>query len=348
MHATLWPGIAERLYRRLHVEEKVSVMDQRTRSVRISEEVLSAFDIDTRWVYIKPSSDYNRRVRKDGIGLSVTDEWGMEFVIRDGESHPDYRRFPLHDADSSSDIEKHEWPDPNDASRVEGLLHEAKSYHDLGYAVGINFGGVWERSWYVRGMDRIMMDLAVDPSFARSIFQKIFDVQSQMYELILKEVGDYLSIVCLSSDMGTQSSLLVSPEIWRKYICPFEHSHINLIKKNTEAIVAHHACGAVRPLIPDYIEMGIEVLNPVQTTADGMDPFELKREFGNDISFWGGIDTQKILPFGSTKEVKEHVRKMIDAFSPGGGYLFATCQNIQDEVPVENIVAMYETLDLYG
>jgi uroporphyrinogen decarboxylase len=343
-HATLSPDVAVELNAHLGVEEKVSVQDLRTRSVRVAEPILKRFGIDTRWVYMKASASQAERVHTEEDGVYVTDDWGMDFVLHPGESHPEYRRFPLADAPDRRSIEKHAWPDPHDPARKKGLREEVQQFHRQGYAVGISFGGVWERSWYVRGLDNMMADLITDAPFARSLLWKITEIETLMYDFILRDIGEYLSIVCFSSDMGTQSSLLVSPDLWRRYIRPCEQEHINIFKKWTNAKIAHHACGAVRALIPDYIDMGIEVLNPVQTTAAGMDPFELKREFGKDICFWGGIDTQNVLPFGTMQDVRDEVARVVGALAPGGGYLSATCQNIQDDVPVQNIVAMYQAL----
>jgi len=348
LESTLHPTVASKLYNYFGIDEAVTVMDQRTRSVSLSEIVLEKFNIDTRWVYMKPAQAAKEKIQRLRDGLHITDDWGMEFVIHPGESNPEYRRFPLSNAVDKDDIEKHSWPDPYDPERLSGLREEAKQFHDRGFAVGISFGGVWERSWYVRGLDQIMIDLAINPAFAAALLWKISDIQTRMYDFILQEIGEYLSIVCFSSDMGTQSSLLVSPDLWRKYIRPVEEEHVKLFKRRTKAKIAHHTCGSVRKLIPEYIEMGIEILNPIQTTTAGMDPYELKREFGQDICFWGGVDTQSVLPFGSPEEVAKNVQKMIDAFSPGSGYLFATSQNILDDIPLENIMTMYKTLNNYG
>lgn len=347
-HATLCPSIAERLYNYYGIYDSIEISDSRTRSVKVSEQVLSRFDIDTRWVYVKPASNPESRIKRRESGDLITDEWGMEFILHPGEIHPEYIRFPLSNAVGKSDIDKHSWPDPYDPARKEGLRSEVKRYYDEGFAVGISFGGVWERSWYLRGMDRIMIDLVTDTSFAQTLLWKIMELQISMYETILNEIGEFLSIVCFSSDMGTQSSLLISPELWRKHIRPLDEEFVKLFKQQTDAKIAHHTCGAVRPLIADYIEMGIDVLNPVQTTALGMNPFELKREFGKDICFWGGVDTQKVLPFGSEEDVIKNVYEIVEAFGDNGGYLFATCQNIQDDVPVENIITMFDTLDSCG
>lgn len=345
---TLWPSIASKLYKYFNIDEKVIFMDQRTRSVSLPEKILEKFNIDTRWVYMKPARSAKDKIQKLTDGLYIKDDWGMEFVLHSKDSRPEYKKFPLSHALDEDDIEKHSWPDPFDSKRVLGLREEAKRFYDRGFAVGIKFGGVWERSWYLRGMEQIMIDLAINPTFAYSLFRKILDIQLKMYDFVLQEIGKYLSIVCFSSDMGTQSSLLISPDLWRKYIRPCDQELVNLFKRKTKAKIAHHACGSVRNLISEYIEMGIEILNPIQTTAIGMDPYELKREFGRDICFWGGIDTQNVLPFGSTYEVSKHVKKIINAFSEGGGYLFATCQNIQDDVPLENIMKIYDTLNKYG
>lgn len=200
----------------------------------------------------------------------------------------------------------------------------------------------------MRGFDKIFMDLVDNKPLVTLLLDKILEIQSGIYETILEEVGSYLDIATLSSDMGTQSSLLISPGSWKEFIRPREETHIKLLRKKTNAKIALHSCGAIRPLIPEYIDMGIEILNPVQTTAKNMAPVDLKREFGKDLCFWGGIDTQKTLPYGSPEEVEKDVLEKVAVFAPEGGYLFATCQNIQDEVPPQNIAAMYNALDKCG
>jgi uroporphyrinogen decarboxylase len=153
----------------------------------------------------------------------------------------------------------------------------------------------------------------------------------------------------VSDDLGTQNGLMMSPEIYRKLIKPAEKRVWEFIKTKTSAFLFLHSCGSVRKLIPDFIELGVDILNPVQISAKDMIPKELKREFGRDLTFWGGgCDTQKVLPFGTTEEVEEEVKRRISEFAPGGGFVFNPVHTIQPKVPAENIIRMFDTAKKHG
>jgi uroporphyrinogen decarboxylase len=170
------------------------------------------------------------------------------------------------------------------------------------------------------------------------------------WQTALAELGDLVDVVTYADDYGTQVSQLISPAMFRKQLKP----RVRQIFELQAALAPHarrffHSDGNVRPLIPDFIEIGVDILNPVQTTAANMDPIELKRDFGKDLIFWGGgVDTQEILPHGTPQEVKDNVKRSIDALAAGGGYVFNTVHNIQADVPPANIVAMWEALQEYG
>ncbi len=219
------------------------------------------------------------------------------------------------------------------------------SFGDIAYVPGPslkNPKGIREiGEWY--------MSLVARKDYVYEIFNKQCEIALKNFEKIYKTIGNKISVVFSSgTDFGSQRGLFTSSETYRDLFKPF-HAKVNSwIHKNTKWKTFNHTCGAVYPLIEDFIEAGFDILNPVQTSAEGMDPIKLKKEYGKDIVFWGGgIDTQKILPFGSKKEVIDQVKDRIEIFKTGGGFIFNSIHNIQAKLPIENVVAMFETIKKY-
>ena len=181
--------------------------------------------------------------------------------------------------------------------------------------------------------------------FSDKLIGKIADLKIEFWEMALNELSDVVDIVAEGDDYGSQEFQLISPEHFRMYYKPHVERFIKAIKKRApDTKIIFHSCGNVRPIIPDFLEIGIEILNPIHITAAGMEPKQLKKDFGNDLVFWGGgVDTQHILPSGSPDQVADNVKRNIEALAPGGGYVFTTVHNIQSEVPPENIMAMWNT-----
>ncbi len=195
----------------------------------------------------------------------------------------------------------------------------------------------------VRGMTNAMTDHMIYPPNSDKLVGKLADLKIAFWDKALDELGDVVDIVGEGDDYGTQLSQLISPEHFRENYKSHFARVISFIKeKAPEVKLMFHSCGNVRPIIPDFIEMGVDILNPVHITATGMEPYQLKKDFGSSISFWGGgIDTQQVLPNGTESEISDHVRSNLDALAPGGGYVFCTVHNVQAEVPVKNFMAMY-------
>jgi uroporphyrinogen decarboxylase len=179
---------------------------------------------------------------------------------------------------------------------------------------------------------------------------RVLEIKTAYWERALAEAGDYVDVVVLGDDLAGQERLFMSPETDRRLIKPRHRELHAAIKRAAPHVrIFFHSCGAIRPRIPDLIEVGVDILSPVQVSAPGMNPFQLKREFGQDIVFWGGgVDTQRVLGFGTTTEVVDDVRRNIDALAPNGGCIFATVHNIQANMPPENIMAIWRTLRQYG
>jgi len=217
-------------------------------------------------------------------------------------------------------------------------------------ALSVHFrGSILEVAQSLRGWERFMMDLILEPKIAQALIQKLLDYYLANLPGFLDAVGQYAQIIVMGDDLGNQKGLQMSPEMYRKMIKPAHRQIYEVVKKNSDLYLFLHSCGGIAELIPDLIEIGVDIINPVQITAKGMDPKFLKREFGKDIVFWGGgADTQRILPFGTPQQVRQHVREMIDIFSEGGGFVFNQVHNIQANVPPENVVAMFDTAIEYG
>jgi uroporphyrinogen decarboxylase len=194
-----------------------------------------------------------------------------------------------------------------------------------------------------------MMDLAGDPAFATALLAKLVEAHIRRLEQILPAVEGYVQVIQVGDDLGMQDGPQLSPRLYRQVVKPWHKKLYQYIKEHTSARLFLHACGSVYAFIPDFIEMGVDILNPVQVSARDMDTKRLKQAFGKDITFWGGgCDTQKVLPFGTPAEVREEVKRRIDDLAPGGGFVFNQVHNIQAGVPPENIMAMYEAVHDFG
>lgn len=188
-----------------------------------------------------------------------------------------------------------------------------------------------------------MMTLATDSDYVDALLGKLTDVWLENLRRFADAVGDRVQIIQFCDDFGTQNSPFISVKMFRERIMPFYQRGLSWIHEHTNMKVLLHSDGALKPLMPSLIEMGVDILNPVQTSADNMDGAELKAEFGADLAFWGGsLDCQKTLPFGTEEEVAQEVAEHIRTLAPGGGYVFAPVHNIQAGVPVENVIAMYD------
>jgi uroporphyrinogen decarboxylase len=189
-----------------------------------------------------------------------------------------------------------------------------------------------------------MMTLATEPDYVAALHERITDAWLENLSRLYAAVGDRIHVLQFNDDLGTQDAPFLSTRMFRQQIMPFYRRGLDWIHQHTPWRVFMHNDGAIRPLIPSLIEMGVDILNPVQTTAKGMDPVDLKREFGDRLTFWGAsCDCQHTLAFGTPDEVAEDVRRHVEAFAPGGGYVFASVHNIQARVPPDNVLAMYDT-----
>ena len=263
---------------------------------------------------------------------------------------------PLAGAATVAEIEACELPSISDDELV-WLRREARRlYETTDKAIMGHFGGsILEAAQRLRGWERFMMDLAREPKLAQALTQKLADHTVANMPRYLDAVGDYIQIIQMGDDLGTQRGPQMSPDMYRRIIKPCHRQVYECVRAHCKGAgkprpyIFLHSCGSITRLIPDLIEIGVDILNPVQISAAEMDPARLKGEFGRDIVFWGGgADTQHVLPYATPQEVRQHVRGLLEIFAPGGGYVFCQVHNIQANVPPENVVAMLETALEFG
>ena len=335
----------ENLKKHLGFKDDTKIFSRRFQTVRVAEELQRMLHCEVRVIPYRPSV---RDQTQSIAGDTYTDEWGLDFQS-DG-LYFNITNSPLKDA-TIDDLERYDWPDPSDPERVKGVADEARYWYDhstyalLGPGIACS---LFEQCWYLRGFEQFLLDLVMDKEFAHALLRKVLDIRKVMYGNFLEEAGKYLDVIYVADDIAMQSGPMMSLDLFREMVRPYYEEYFGFLKGRTEAKLFYHCCGGIEPYLEDLIDIGCDILNPIQTAAAGMDPVHLKEKYGDRIVFWGGVDTQRILPNGTPKEVQEETAKMIDIMGTGGGYVLAAVHNIQPDTPPENIMAMWETLQEYG
>ncbi len=314
------------------------------------DDVVERLGVDVRGLF--PLNSHNWRIVNRDVenAWEYTDEWGITHrrLKPDGLYYSVVRSPLSHATITLEDIRAHSWPLTGDPQRIAGLREQALAYRAQGKAVMIKgvLAGIFEMSQRVRGMENILMDLASDETIASAFLDKMLELKLAFWEMALPRLADVVDVISEADDYGTQTSQLISPRMFRQLFKPRLKTLFARIKQLApNAKLFFHSCGNVRPLIPDFIEIGVDILNPVHIRATGMEPLALKRDFGKDIVFWGGgVDTQGVLPGGTPQQVRDDVRRNIEALAPGGGYVFNTVHNIQADVQPHNMLALFEAL----
>jgi uroporphyrinogen decarboxylase len=241
-----------------------------------------------------------------------------------------------------SDLESHDWPDPDNPGYCRGLKERAEAAHASGCAVVLNLPlGIIHQGQFVRGYGEWLTDLYRNPEYVSRMMEIMTDHWVRVVNNALDIVEDLVDIVFWGDDMGSQQATLFSPDIYRQLIKP-RHARMFETLKVRDVKITYHSCGAVAALLDDLVEMGVDAVNPVQVNAKDMDPERLKQKYGDRLAFWGGIDTQRILPFGTPDQVRAEVRRIVGTLGQGGGYVLNSVHNIQPDVPPENVVAMFD------
>ena len=311
-----------------------------------NDDLLEALGGDFRHVFIMPSKKIDYSPRADG---TVVNDWGI--IKREVDGMYQQCGYPLEHAETVEEILAYDWPDPDEAARYEGIRQRAEYlYNETDYAIAARAvsHGIFELAWETRGMENFLVDLALEDEKAGVILDKITELQIRMYTNYLKECGEYVHVVQTADDYGTQHGPIMSLDMWREYIKPRRKKLNDAIRKHApNAKIFHHTCGSVVDFIEDFIEIGIDILNPVQPYAAGMDSASLKARFGDRICFHGGIDEQRALPV-SLKAIDEEVKARIKALAPVGGYIIGPTSNIQEDTPVGHVLFYLEKAREYG
>jgi uroporphyrinogen decarboxylase len=337
----------------LGIEEKYfSLIEYVGRTAYISDKILEKFNVDTRYIYPSPPIPAEINLPPGGRLIpEYIDVWGIKrrFVGYYYDIVPD--GSPLLNANTTEDIEAFKWPRAEDLGfNLEYMISQAESLASTDYAIGFSYYiyGPFAFCMRLRGFQKFLADLILRPEIAVTIMDHVTNIMIEVIEKYIKPIGKYLDFIFFGDDLGLQLAPMISPQLFRRFIKPKYRRYVDAFKNASKAKVILHSDGAISPLIDDMIEAGIEGINPVQVSAKGMDSKQLKERFSKKLIFWGGIDTQSVLPFGTPEDVRNEVRTRIKHLAPGGGYILATVHNIQPGVPPENIVAIFDEAVKFG
>jgi uroporphyrinogen decarboxylase len=353
----LTTGIMRRAYKALTKHLEIEVEEQymygtwkELGDARVDEQVLRILGSDGRGVWDRKPTKVEELNQLRDPHESYQDEFGVGQVKTGPEEwFPGIHPFEQASLDA---LETYPWPDMGDPTCFIGIRQRAEELDQQGeFAV---FAAPWlispfERAMQLQGMERFLSNMILEPDFAQALLEKLTALLNLYLENFLAAVDHRADIVILADDLGTQDRLLISPTLYRQMLKPLHAQLISTVKQASDARVFFHSDGDIFDLIDDLVEIGIDILNPIQTTAGQMANLdELKRRYGTQLSFCGGIDTQTILPYGSPEDVAAEVRRVIQALGPGGGYLVASVHTITNNIPPENIIALARAVEEYG
>ena len=322
------------------------ILDRMAQTVVPDESLLQRFDIDFRWivpnwVQVTEREDMPGYVDMWGVPYKATEDW--DHCVVDGA--------PMREATIEM-LDDFQWPDPNDPEQFRGLREKAKQlYEDTDYVIGADAikAGILMNSLQMRGYDKFFMDLAIDVPFAEALMDRILHTLKEMWSRYMDAVGEYVQVAYVTDDLGSQSSLLISPRMFRQLLMPRMKELHDHIKSCADVKLMFHSDGAVLPLANDFIDMNVDILNPVQTSVSGLeDTFALKENFGDRLSFHGAIDVQQMLPNATSDELEDEIARRIYDLGRNGGFILAPCHNIGHDIPPENVVTLFEKARLFG
>ncbi|MHC4103455.1 MAG: uroporphyrinogen decarboxylase family protein, partial [Planctomycetota bacterium] len=337
----------ESLKKVMGIESKTMVFSRA--HVVPDERILEKFKVDTRCVYFNLPEEWDPDRYPDN---TYVDDWGVTWKMPKGSFYYDPVDFPFKEP-SHEELEDFEWPVKVNSGNI-ARWHERSRYlaEQTEYCVVSDVAGygLFEQAWALRKLDNFLMDLIINRDYVEDLLDRVLYTQKKRLDAYLCAAGPYLDVMVISDDLATQDAPLISPDMYRDIVKPRHKDLIAFIKKKTDAKIFYHSCGDVTLFIEDLIDVGVDILNPVQVSSKNMsDTNHLKNKYGSDIVFWGGgCDTQNILPFGSVDEVRSEVKRRVFDLGPGGGFVFAAVHNIQPDVPPGNIMALYEAAYEYG
>ena len=326
-----------------------SIRSYHTYLVEPDPQLLRRFERVSQLFFPKPPSDYTFRI--DPATNTYADEWGTTFRMPPGGFYYDIHHVPLPDAESAEDLKTYRWPNPTDPSRIAGIPEAIAAARTAGVKVLMLCGpmpGLWEHSWYIFGVEQAFANLAGSVPLMEAFTERVLEWQIAFWNMVLPLVGADVDIVTINEDLGGQHGPMMSPATFRTIYKPRMRRLIAAIKAQTKARVYLHSCGSIYRFLPDLIEVGVDILNPVQVNAADMDSARLKKEFGKELTFWGGGCDPVVMGIGTVGQVRDEVKRRIHDLAPGGGFVFGSIHNIQAKVPPENIVAMFDAALEFG
>ena len=347
----------------LGIDDKLTIMDPIQQLAKPCEELLERFHVDIRYVCAHGPESFKGGIehnsRRGRLWHDLKDEfgvvWSMSFdPAQDGpddqQLYMDISHHPLAEA-TVKDLADYPFPNGGDPTRFTGVREKALELRsETPYAISTGIGGVvYEICWYMRGIERWFMDMIENPAFCEALLDQTLKFWLDYFNGFMAEVGDLVDVVMIGDDLAGQGGPLFSPDFYRKIVKSRQKRLVRHIKSLTNAKIWYHTCGACYDYIPELIDNGIDILNPVQIGLPNMEPERLKNKFGKKLVFWGGaIDAQHVLPFAKSEEIRNHVKNNLEIFKPGGGYIFNNVHNIQVGVPPENIVALFDSAYEFG
>ncbi len=338
----------------LGMDNPINLTSMPSQSVFPDESIRQRFKADCYPLTIMApyGSQLSPKIESDGATTYV-DKWGVKWRSPKNGLYYDTIGHPLLDC-TLDDIEKFKWPDPRDNSRIAGLGKLAKDlYEGTDYALIMNgplYGGVYVPCQWLMGFEEFFIKMMLEPKVVEALLDRIVSYHIGQWDLILDEAGKYLEAVVICDDLGTQSSPIMKPSIYRELIKPAHKKIVSFIKSKADVKVIYHSDGAISEFLPDIVDVGFDVLNPLQVSAVGMnDTAQLKNEFGKKLSFWGaGCESQSTLTHGTVADIRAEVEQRVRDLAPGGGLILGSVHNIQRDAPVENVVAFYDALYEFG
>lgn len=334
--ATLTPQVAEKLASELNLP-KEAPFDSFLSPRMSHNELLTGLGNDCVGIAACYPKNFPSRLERDG---TIVNEWGM--IFKPVGLYNEFAAYPLSHINTVDDLDNHEFPDPFAEGRYDAAIKLISKY-SKDYAIVANLECLFfEIAWYLVGLEKFLMDLIMEKEYTLALMDRILDINTEIGKQLIQIGAD---VIWTGDDFGTQQGMMMSPELWRKVFKPRIKKTIDKFRKlNPDIKVAWHSCGSIVPIIPDFIEIGVDILNPIQPLAKGMDPKFLKETYGNSLTFFGGIDIQQLLPMGTPEQVKNEVKRIANILGKGGGYIVAPAHHIQDDTPLENIFALFEAV----
>jgi len=343
----------ENLKQLLKIDLPTKLMSKNLSTAIVDDVVLERFGVDTRGVFLSKSDSWNNiELAAEKDADKYIDEWGITYYKPPNYPFYDAVKHPLAGEISSKTLKEFPWPDPHNKGRVSTIRERARYLREhTDYAIVFHaMGGFITQSQYLRGIEQWLEDIAAEPELVGELLDHTLQYQLELTLAALAECDFDVDVVHFGDDLGMQNSLMFSPKTYREIIKPRQAKLFSVVRAHTKAKLLYHTCGCNYDVLDDLIEIGMDALNPIQTSAKNMQADKLKREFGDRLVFWGGIDTHvpSIAAGADTRGMEEEVRQVIETMAPGGGYVLSAIHNIQPDISAKNICALFESALRYG